>query len=70
MHTKRWYQARLAKYFVDNYEPYEDAAEFYPDPADNQWLFDIPELEVRIRLTCHENGMVMEEQRMKGASRL
>lgn len=70
MHSHRWYITRLARYFEAHYRQYEDTAEFFPDPADNQWLFDITELEVRIELTCHETGVVTEERYEKGGARL
>ena len=57
---EKWYQRRLAKYFTEHYEQYEDTAEFWNDPATNQWLFTIPELEAKIELTCKENGTVEE----------
>lgn len=61
-HPEKWYQRRLAKYFTEHYEQYEDTAEYWNDPAPNQWLFDIPELGVRVELTCKENGEVVEQQ--------
>lgn len=70
MHRHRWYMTRLARYCEEHYGQYEDTAEFYPDPADNQWLFDIPELDIRVKLTCHESGMVTEERYKKGGARL
>ena len=60
MHTEKWYQRRLAKYFETCYGQYEDVAEFLPDPSDRQWLFEIPNLGLRIKLTCYDNGRVME----------
>lgn len=66
MKPEKWYQRRLAKYFTENYEQYEDTAEYYPDPFVNQWLFDIPERGVRVELTCNDKGEV-REQRYKAA---
>lgn len=62
MKPEKWYQRRLTKYFTDYYGPYEDTAGFYPNPAVNQWLFDIPELGLRIKLTCNDNGGVKEHR--------
>ncbi len=70
MHKHRWYMTRLSKYFDEHYKRFEDTAEFFPDPADNQWLFDIPELNVRIELTCYDNGVVVEQRYEKGGARL
>lgn len=56
----KWYQRRLVKYFTEHYSQYEDSAEYWIDPAPNQWLFDIPELKVKIELTCDEKGNVTE----------
>lgn len=66
MKPEKWYQRRLAKYFEEHYEQYEDSAEYFPDPFVNQWLFDIPERAVRVELTCTGNGEV-KEQRYKMA---
>lgn len=60
MKSDKWYQRRLAKYFTEHYEQYEDVAEYWNDPSSNQWLFDIPELGVRIELTCNDNGQISE----------
>lgn len=68
-HSEKWYQRRLAKYFTENYERYEDVTKFFNDPAPNQWLFDISELKVRVELTCDEKGLV-HEQRYEGCEML
>lgn len=62
MKSDKWYQRRLAKYFTEHYEQYEDVAEYWNDPSSNQWLFNIPELGVKIKLTCNDNGIVTEEK--------
>lgn len=62
MRTEKWYQRRLAKYFTEHYEAYEDNTEYWPDPAYNQWLFDIPELDKRIELTCYDDGRVTKSE--------
>lgn len=62
MKTEKWYQRRLAKYFTEHYEQYEDVAEYWPDPFINQWLFDIPERGVRIELTCNDKGVIKESR--------
>ena len=59
---EKWYQNRLAKYFTEHYPQYEDTAEFWNDPAINQWLFDILELNVRVELTCDDNGKIHEQK--------
>ena len=60
MRPEKWYQRRLAKYFEEHYIGYDDSAEYWDDPAPNQWLFDIPELGVRIKFTCDDRGKVSE----------
>ena len=62
MKSEKWYQRRLAKYFEDNYVEYEDTAEYWNDPAPNQWLFDIPDLRLRVELTCNDKGVVTEQK--------
>lgn len=61
-HPEKWYQRRLAKYFTDHYEKYEDDAQWWPDQFTNQWLFDIPERGVRVELTCTDKGVVKEQR--------
>ena len=70
MRSERWYQIRLSKYFTDKYGQYEETAEFYPDPSKSQWLFDIPELSVRIKLTCYDDGEITEFRYRKGRARV
>lgn len=70
MHTEKWYQRRLAKYFDDHYLLCSDTVEFYPDPAINQWLCELPGLDVLIKLTCDENGVVSETRYMKSGEPL
>lgn len=62
MKPEKWYQRRLARYFTEHFEQYEDSAEYFPDPFMNQWLFDIPELGVRVELTCNDKGEVREQR--------
>lgn len=62
MKPEKWYQRRLARYFTEHYEQYEDSAEYFPDPFVNQWLFDIPERGVRVELTCNDKGEVKEQR--------
>jgi hypothetical protein len=54
------YQTRLQRYFDKYYKPYEETAEWYVNPADNKWRFQIPELRLIITLTCNEQGTVTE----------
>ena len=49
MKSEKWYQRRLDAYFTEHFEQYEDTAEFWNDPAKNCWLFDIPELDQKIK---------------------
>lgn len=60
MHSHNWYRNKLYKYFMVSYGEYEDTAEFLPDPSDRQWLFEIPELGIRVKLTCYDNGRIIE----------
>lgn len=62
MKTEKWYQRHLAKYFTDYFEAYEDTAEWFNDPVINQWLFYIPELDLKVKLTCDDQGEVTEER--------
>ena len=60
MRPENWFQNRLQKYIADKYSIYNETIEFYPDPSPRQWLFKIPELDVRIEITCHDDGRVTE----------
>ncbi len=69
--TEKWHQRRLARYFMEHYAQYEETAEFWMDPAPNQWLFDIRELGFRIEITCDDKGNVTETKYdLKRVSRL
>lgn len=59
---EKWFQRRLAAYFEKHYSEYEDRVEYWNDPAPNQWLFDIPELETKVELTCDEKGNIKEQR--------
>lgn len=61
MKNEKWYQRRLAKYFSEHYGEHEDLAEFFADPAINQWLFNIPYFGIRVELTCDDKGNVTEQ---------
>lgn len=39
MKHEKWYQRRLVKYFTENFEQYEDTAEFWNDPAENSYEY-------------------------------
>lgn len=67
MHTATWYRNRLYKYFMVRYGEYEDFVDFLPDPSDRQWLFEIPDLDLRVKLTCYDNGRVIEVRYRMGA---
>ena len=58
MKPDKWYQCRLAKYFEEHFMEYEDVALWWNDPAPNQWLFDIPERDERVELTCRDSGAI------------
>ena len=65
MRSSAWYRNKLYKYFTVYFGQYEDTAEFLPDPSDNQWVFDIPELDLRVKLTCYDNGKIDERRYVK-----
>lgn len=65
--SEQWYRARLGRFFDTYYLDYEDDILWFTDPAPNQWLFDIPELNTRVELTCDMTGNVtVTEYPMKG----
>ena len=65
--TEQWYRSRLSRFFDTHYLNYEDDILWWTDPAPNQWLFDIPELNTRVELACDNKGNVtVTEYPMKG----
>ena len=61
IHSSKWYDTRLRRYFKENYGEYEYTAEYYPNPKINQWKFKIEELNIKVLLTCdHKTGEVSE----------
>lgn len=56
---------RLMKYFNENYGEYEDTAEWYGNPSDNQWKADIKELNATIVFTCNVTTGEVTETRTK-----
>lgn len=62
MKHEKWYQVRLSKYFNKNYIKYEDYVEFWNNPSENQWLFQIPEIGLRVQLTCDDKGVITDER--------
>lgn len=62
MRTEKWYQRRLAKYFMDHYEKYENNSEWFVNPDINQWRCYLPELAVKITFTCNDGGVITEEK--------
>lgn len=51
----------IASYFQDNYAEYEREAEWYVDPDEYTWKFDIPSKKITVKL-CYdvENEEVLE----------
>lgn len=58
--SDRFYDGKLQRYFDKYYGELEDSAEFYNNPAANQWKFYIPEYKAEILLICHDSGRVEE----------
>lgn len=58
--TQRFYTNHLQRYFDEYYGEHDDYAEYYVDPAPNQWKFYIPSLGKLVLLTCDDNGEITE----------
>lgn len=58
--SENYYTRRLQRYFDKHYKDYEETAEYYVNPAINQWRFYIPELGYEVILTCDFYGGVAE----------
>ena len=59
MRNKMFYNSRLSQYFDSHYQEYTETAEWYTNPAINQWKFEIPGIGVVV-LTCSSDGDVTE----------
>lgn len=59
---EKYYRRRLHYYLEEHYGEYEDEIEYFNDPAINQWLFLVPQLNVRVKLTCDDFGKVTEQR--------
>lgn len=57
--NKMFYNSRLSRYFDSHYQEYTETAEWYTNPAINQWKFEIPGISVVV-LTCSSDGDVTE----------
>ena len=55
------FEKRLQYYFDQHYSEYEDTAKFYHTRSDDQWRFRIPELKIKVTLTCDGFGNVTEK---------
>ena len=59
--SERQIQNRLQKHFDANYSKFGNAIQYYPDPQNNIWMYDVDELGKTITLTCDEyTGKVIE----------
>ena len=63
MKSKKFYRHYLQRYFDALYSEYENDAAFYNDPAPNKWLFEIPDLSIKVLLTCDDDGIIAETRR-------
>jgi len=59
MRSEKFYSIRLSKYFDAHYQAYTESAEWYIDPAPNQWKFEISGIGVVV-LTCSDDGEITE----------
>lgn len=65
MRSEKFFSDRLSKYFDAHYCAYEKIAEWYVNPAPNQWKFEIPGIGV-IVLVCSDDGKVVETSKVSG----
>ena len=59
MRGETFYFGRLSKYFDAHYQEYTKTAEWYTNPAPNQWKFEIPGIGVVV-LVCSDDGEITE----------
>lgn len=59
MKRENFYGSRLSKYFETHYQEYKEVAEWYVNPAPNQWKFEIPGIGVVV-LACSDEGKITE----------
>lgn len=60
MRTEKYFDQKLAGYIDAHYPQYAESAEWYANPAINQWKCDIPELKATILFICAEDGNITE----------
>ena len=63
--TEKQMYRRLNEAFESDYKMYESEAEWYGDDDPHIWRFEIPSLEVRVRMTLEEENkrVVFEEEK-------
>lgn len=61
MTAKSKYLKYLTAYFVGKYGQYDEDVEWFNNPAENEWLFNVPALGKRVHLTCDNEGNITEE---------
>ena len=66
MSKSDFYYRCLNKYFYKHYGEYEFDAQWFIDPAENQWKFYIPEVGLLIALTCDEYGHITKTEESLG----
>ena len=59
MRNEKFYFSRLSKYFDAHYQEYAQIAEWYTNPALNQWKFELPGIGVVV-LVCSDDGEITE----------
>lgn len=59
MKKEKFYNTRLSNYFDAHYGKYAGIAEWYVNPAPNQWKFEIPGVG-EIVLVCSDDGKITE----------
>lgn len=63
--SENFYINRLTKYFDTHFQEYTETAEWYTDPAPNQWKFELPGIGVVI-LTCSDDGEITKTIKVSG----
>ena len=62
MQSRTWYQVRLENYFKNYYEHHSFEYKKIYTNVPYQYIFEIPDLGVRVILSCDDNGNISEKE--------
>lgn len=61
--TREWFEDHLYKFFIKHFGQAAYNAEFLDSPRPNQYVFDLPDMNKRVILTCNPDASIDKEER-------